>query len=206
MRRVASLANFLRPFSKTARFLSAPLAILANMCSARMVHRTARIALGTTPAQRRRCFGLLRSAGDVWDWVIDCNRQLREWHCPQVANFSALCREFTGTAFGWPSRTWAEAVLKNYSIAFFEAAKRHKAGLRAGFPRRKRGLVPVRFRFGCFAVDGSGVRLGVARGAPELWVRLGREVPYPTESIRSLALVAEGGRLFLDVTAERAVE
>ena len=182
------------------------LAILANMCSVPTVHRTARIALRTTPAQRQRCFGLLRSAGDVWAWVIDCNRQLREWHCPQVANFSALCRELTGTAFGELSRTCAEAVLKNYSIAFFEAAKRHKAGVRAGFPRRKRALVPVRFRFGSFSFDGSRVRLGVARGAPELWVRLGREVPYPTESIRSLTLVAGAGRLYLDVTAEVAME
>jgi IS605 OrfB family transposase len=176
------------------------------MCSVPTVHRTARIALRTTPAQRQRCFGLLRSAGDVWAWVIDCNRQLREWHCPQVANFSALCRELTGKAFGELSRTCAEAVLKNYSIAFFEAAKRHKAGVRAGFPRRKRALVPVRFRFGSFSFDGSRVRLGVARGAPELWVRLGREVPYPTESIRSLTLVAEAGRLYLDVTAEVAME
>src|SRR5438105_2801761 len=188
-----------------ARFLSVPLTILTNMCSVRKVHRTARIALRTTPAQRRRCYGLLRSAGDVWAWVIDCNRQLREWHCPQVANFSALCRELTGTAFGELSRTCAEAVLKNYSIAFFEAARRKRQGLRAGFPRRKRGLVPVRFRFGCFAVQGSRVRLGVARGAPELWVGLGREVPYPAESIRSVTLVAEAGQLFLDVTAEVAV-
>jgi transposase len=176
------------------------------MCSARTVHRTATIALRTTPAQRRRCFGLLRSAGDVWAWVIDCNRQLREWHRPQVANFSALCRELRSTSFGELSRHCAEAVLKNYSIAFFEATKRKKLGVRAGFPRRKRPLVPVRFRFGCFAVDGSRVRLAVARGAPDLWVRLGREVPYPAETIRSLTLVAEAGRLYLDVTAEVAVE
>jgi IS605 OrfB family transposase len=172
------------------------------MCSVRKVHRTARIALRTTPAQRRRCYGLLRSAGDVWAWVIDCNRQLREWHCPQVANFPALCRELTGTTFGELSRTCAEDVLKRYSTAFFEAAKRQKAGVRAGFPRRKRGLVPVRFRCGCFSLDGSRVRLGVARGAPELWVRLGRAVPYPSESLRSVTLVAEAGRLYLEVTAE----
>src|SRR6266571_4912989 len=111
----------LQKSSKKCPFLSAPLSILTNMCSARMVHRTARIALRTTPAQRRRCFGLLRSAGDVWAWVIDCNRALREWHCPQVANFSALCRELTGTSFGELSRTCAEDVLKRYSIASFEA-------------------------------------------------------------------------------------
>src|ERR1700730_10961302 len=176
------------------------------MCSAQMVHRTARVALRITPAQRRRCYGLLRSAGDVWAWVIDGNRQFREQHRPEVANFSALCRELRSTSFGELSRHCAEAVLKNYSTAFFEAAKRQKAGVRAGFPRRKRALVPVRFRFGCFAFDGPRVRLGVARGAPELWVRLGREVPYPTESIRSVTLVAEAGRLYLDVTAEVAVE
>jgi len=170
-----------------------------------MVHRTARIALRTTPAQRRRCFGLLASAGDVWAWVIDCNRQLREWHCPQVANFSALCRELTGTSFGELSPTCAEDVLKRYSIGFFEAAKRHTQGLAAGFPRRKRGLVPLRFRWGCFSVCGSRVRLGVGRGAPELWVRLARDVPYPAESIRSLTLVVEAGRLYLDVTAQLPV-
>jgi hypothetical protein len=166
------------------------------MCSARKGHRTARIALRPTPAQRRRCYGLLRSAGDAWAWVIDCNRALREWHCPQVANFQALCRELTGTSFGELSRNCAEEVLKRYSTAFFEAVRRTKAGLRAGFPRRKRALVPVRLRYGCFNLDGSRVRLGVARGAPELWVRLGRAVPYPVESIRSVTLVAEAGRLF----------
>src|SRR5882672_3200650 len=76
------LDTLFRWASETARFLSVPLAIVANMCSSRKVHRTARIALRTTHAQRRRCYGLLRSAGDVWAWVIDCNRQLREWHCP----------------------------------------------------------------------------------------------------------------------------
>src|SRR3989454_10995405 len=132
-----------------ARFLSVPLAIVPNMRSVRKVHRTARIALRTTPAQRRRCYGLLRSAGDVWAWVIDRNRGLAEQHRPQVASFSALCRELTGTSFGELSRHCAEGVLNNYSIALFEAAKRQKAGLGAGSPRRKRGLVPVRFRYGC---------------------------------------------------------
>jgi IS605 OrfB family transposase len=200
-----SAPEFLDGRRKTGPFLSVPLAIISNMCSIRTVHRTARIALRTTPAQRRRCYGLLRCAGDVWAWVIDCNRQLREWRCPQVVGFSALCRELTGMSFGELSRHCAEAVLKNYSTAFFEATKRQKAGQRGGFPRRKRGLVPVRFRWGSFEVAGQQVRLGVARGAPELWVRLGRGVPYPLESIRSVTLVAEAGQLFLDVTAELPV-
>src|SRR5260370_14972363 len=100
---------------RMAPFLSVPLAILANMCSVQKVHRTARIALRTTPAQRQRCYGLLRSAGDVSAWVIDRNRQLREWHCPQLANFPALCRELTGTSFGELSLHAAEDVLKRYS-------------------------------------------------------------------------------------------
>src|SRR5438270_2589888 len=116
--------NFFCGAWRMARFLSVPPSILANMCSVRKVHRTAGIALRTTPAQRRRCYGLLRSAGDIWAWVIDCNRRLAKEHRPQVASFSALCRELTGTTFGELSRHCAEAVLKNYSTAFFEAAKR----------------------------------------------------------------------------------
>jgi len=83
-----------------ARFLSVPFASVTNMCSVRKVHRSARIALRTTGAQRRRCYGLLRNAGDVWAWVINCNWKLREWHCPEVANAPGLCRELTGTSFG----------------------------------------------------------------------------------------------------------
>ncbi|MFG1658192.1 hypothetical protein ACGFIY_16860 [Micromonospora chersina] len=39
----------------------------------RVVHRTARVALRVTSGQRRRCFGLLRSAGDVWACVLEVN-------------------------------------------------------------------------------------------------------------------------------------
>ncbi len=35
-----------------------------------------------------------------------------------------------------------------------------------------------------------------------MWVRLARQVPYPLEQVRSVTLLCEGGRLFLDVTAE----
>src|SRR5207244_11935147 len=47
--------------------------------------------LVTDPAQSRRCYGLLRSAGDVWARVIDRNRRLREQDRPEVAKFPALC-------------------------------------------------------------------------------------------------------------------
>ena len=44
------------------------------------------------------------------------------------------------------------------------------------------------------------------RGAPPLVVRLGREVPYPPESVRSLTLLSEAGRLYVDVTAALSPE
>lgn len=49
-----------------------------------------------------------------------------------MANFQALSRELIGTSFGELSRLCAEDVLKRYSIAFFEAARRRKAGVRFG--------------------------------------------------------------------------
>jgi hypothetical protein len=39
----------------------------------RVVCRTARIGLRTTAGQRRRCFGLLRSIGDLWACVLEAN-------------------------------------------------------------------------------------------------------------------------------------
>jgi putative transposase len=60
------------------------------------LHRSARIAIRATRAQRRRLYGLLRSAGDVRALVLDCNRQLREWKFPPVVTYQALCREIAG--------------------------------------------------------------------------------------------------------------
>jgi IS605 OrfB family transposase len=87
------------------------------------------------------------------------------------------------------------------SDAWFQAAKRRGQADKPGFPRRKRALVPVRFYRGTFLLDGSRVRLPVARGCPELWVRLARPLPYPAGAVRSVTLLAEGGRLWLAVTA-----
>jgi hypothetical protein len=46
----------------------------------------------------------------------------------------------------------------------------------------------------------------VARGSAPLVVRLGRSVPYPAEDIRSVTLLCEAGRLYVDVTAARQAE
>src|SRR5688572_5471648 len=86
------------------------------------VHRTARVTLRATPGQRRRCFGLLRAAGDVRAWVIDCNRQLREWGYRPVTNYQALCRELTGCRFGELDTTGARSVLRRYADEWHSAA------------------------------------------------------------------------------------
>ena len=103
--------------------------------------------------------------------------------------------------------TGARSVLQRYADAWFQAAKRRKAGQQdAGFPRRKRGLVPVRFYHGTFTIHGQRVRLPVARGQPELWVRLARPLPYPPEQVRAVTLLAEGGRLWLAVTTAVSIQ
>jgi IS605 OrfB family transposase len=101
----------------------------------------------------------------------------------------------------------ARSVLRRYSDAWFQAAKRRRAGQRqAGFPRRKRALVPIRFYHGTFLLDGTRVRLPVVRSRPELWVQLARPLPYPEADVRAVTLLAEGGRLWLAVTAAIPVQ
>jgi putative transposase len=169
----------------------------------RLVHRTAHLRLRLTRRQAHRCYGLLRSAGDVWAWLLDSNRQRHQQGEPAIGNYQALCRELAKTdGFGELSTVGARSVLRRYADAWFQAAKRRKAGQQdAGFPRRKRALVPVRCYHGTFAIQGQRVRLPVARGQPELWLRLARPLPYPAEQVRTVTLLAEGGRLWLAVTA-----
>jgi IS605 OrfB family transposase len=176
---------------------------MTTPAAARLIYRTATIRLRLTRRQARRCYGLLRSAGDVWAWLLDSNRQRHQQGEDPVTRYQALCRELTRTGpFGELSVTGARSVLKRYSDAWFQAAKRRKAGQQdAGFPRRKRGLVPVRSYHGTFLLDGDRVRLPVAKGQPELWVRLARPLPYPAEQVRAVTLLADGGRLWLAVTA-----
>jgi transposase len=151
-------------------------------------------------------YGLLRSAGDARALVLDCNRQLREWKLPPVVSYQGLCQEIAGMSFGELDMVGARSVTKRYSDEWFEAARRRKAGEDAGFPRRKRALLSVRWYHGTFRIDGDRLRIPVARGAPLLVVRLERSVPYPQESIRSLTLLAEAGRLYVDVTAALSPE
>jgi IS605 OrfB family transposase len=168
----------------------------------RLVHRTARIRLRVTRRQADRCYGLLRSAGDVWAWLLDTNRQRFQQGTPPIVGYQALCRELTRMdGFGELSVTGARSVLQRDADAWFQAAKRRRNGAPAGFPRRKRALVPVRFYHQTFQLQGQRVRLPVAKGHPVLWVRLARPIPYPAQQVRAVTLLADGGQLWLAVTA-----
>ena len=132
----------------------------------RFVHRTARIRLRVTRSQADRCYGLMRSAGDVWAWLLDRNRHCLNQQGPLVVTYIALCRELTQVGgFGELSVVGARSVVHRYSDAWFEAAKRRRNGQHAGFPRRKRALVPVRFYNGTFLLKGQSTTAG-SQGPP----------------------------------------
>jgi IS605 OrfB family transposase len=175
--------------------------------TARLVHRTAHLRLRATRHQTDRCYRLLRAAGDLWAWLLDDNRERRQHDQPPIANYQQLCRQLTSKgSFGELSVTGARSVLRRYADAWFAAANRRRQGQQAGFPRRKRALVAVRFYHGTFQLDGRRVRLPVAKGCPELWVRLARPIPYPPQQVRAVTLLHQGGRLWLAVTAAVPVQ
>ena len=171
-----------------------------------MVHRTARCGLRLTRRQRERAFGLLRSAGDVWCCVLELATWRRRRQDPPLAGYQELCRELAASGpgtFGELDTTGARSVLRRYSDAWFAAAGRRRDGDRtARYPRRRRGLVPVRWHAGTFTLDGRRLRIPAARGCPPLTVRLDRDIPYPAGQVRSVTLGFAAGRLYVDVTAE----
>jgi hypothetical protein len=145
----------------------------------RVVHRTARIGLRLTRAQRRRCFGLLASAGDVWACVLEVNGWRRRRGGPPLAGYQELCRELAAAGpgtFGDLDTTGARSVLRRYSDAWFAAAQRRRAGdPTARYPRRRRRLLPVRYYHGTFALAGRRVRLRLRQ-----W-QLGRQIAILTD-------------------------
>ncbi|SCG36469.1 putative transposase [Micromonospora inositola] len=138
--------------------------------------------------------------------MLEVNAWRRRRGDAPLVGYQQLCRELSASGpgtFAELDSTGARSVLRRFSDAWFAAAKRRTAGEpSARFPRRRRGLVPVRWYHGTFTLDGRRVRIPTAKGSAPLWVRLAREVPYPAEQVRSITLLREGGRLFLDVTAE----
>ncbi|WP_238018810.1 transposase [Dactylosporangium sp. AC04546] len=171
-----------------------------------MVHRTARIGLRLTRAQQDRCFGLLRSAGDVWACVLELNAWRRQRRDTPLASYQELCRELANAGpgtFGELSSVAARSVLRRYADAWFAAAKRRRSGDSAArFPRRRRRFMPVRWHYGTFTLVGRRLRLPAAAGCAPVRLRLDRDVPYPPEQVRSVTLLTDVGRLWLEVTAE----
>jgi transposase len=171
-----------------------------------VVYRTARAGLRLTRGQRRRLLGLLVSAGDVWACVLELNGWRRARQDAPLVSYQALCRELAASGpgcFGELDSAGARSVLRRYSDAWFAAAARRKNGdTCARFPRRRRKMMSVRWYHGTFTLDGRRLRIPVARGCPPLQVRLDRELPYPAESVRSVTLLYDAGRLWVDVTAE----
>ena len=174
--------------------------------SPKVVYRTARVGLRVTRAQRRRMVRLLVSAGDVWACVLELNtwRQARQGRL--LVSYQELCRELAcagPNTFGELDSVGARSVLRRYSDAWFATAQRRKDGdQRARFPRRRRALMPLRWYHGTFTLAGRRLRIPVSRGCPPLWVRLDRDLPYPPEQVRSVTLLYDAGRLWVDVTAE----
>ena len=121
-------------------------------------------------------------------------------------SYQGLCRELAAAGpgcFGELDTTGARSVLRRHSDAWFAAAARRKAGDgSARFPRRRRAMMPVRWYHGRFELGGRRLRLPVARRRPPLWVRLDRDLPYPQEQVRSVTLLYDAGRLWIDITAE----
>jgi putative transposase len=99
-----------------------------------LVHRTAHIRLRATRHQTDRCYRLLRAAGDVWAWLLDSNRTRRQHGQPPITNYQQLCRHLTNNdGFGELSTVGARSVLRRYSDAWHQAAKRRRQGQHAGF-------------------------------------------------------------------------
>jgi IS605 OrfB family transposase len=174
--------------------------------SPQVVCRTARAGVRVTRGQRRRLIGLLVAAGDVWCCVLELNAWRRARQDRPLASYTELCRELAAAGpgtFGELDSVGARSVLRRFSDAWFATAKRRREGdSTARYPRRRRRMVPVRWYCGTFCLDGRGLRLPVARGCPPLRVRLDRDVPYPAGQVRSVTLLYDAGRLWVDVTAE----
>ena len=157
-----------------------------------------RCGLRLTRAQRERVFGLLRSAGDVWCAVLELNSWRRRRQDAPLASYQELCRELAAAGpgtFGELDTTGARSVLRRYSDAWFAAAKRRKAGdVTARFPRRRRGLVPVRWYAGTFGLDGRVLRSRppkAARRCGSAWT--GTSPTRPARSGPSLSGSPPGG-------------
>ena len=142
----------------------------------------------------------------MWACVLELNAWRRARQDLPLVSYQKLCRELATSGpgcFGELDAVGARSVLRRYSDAWFATAKRRNEGDRtARFPRRRRALMPLRWHHGTFTLEGRRLRIPIARGQPPLWLRLDRDPPYPPEQVRSVTLLYDVGRLWVDVTAE----
>jgi hypothetical protein len=71
-------------------------------------------------------FGLLRAGGDVWAALIDVNA-VRFGRCARpIFGYQEWCREVAGVSVGELSVTAMRSVVRRYSDACFETARRRR--------------------------------------------------------------------------------
>jgi putative transposase len=176
------------------------------------VVRTFRVKVMATPAKKSRAHDLLVSGGDAWAWCIDRFHARISDGLPNANSVVGIWPDQKGHGpFGELMSDCAQDVTRGWSAAYFETMKRRKNGEQARLPLRKRWVVPVTWRKGRFdlvpLVNGqrARVRLGTARGYPDLELALSVDHPYDPELVRAVRLTEEAGELFLDVTAWVAV-
>jgi hypothetical protein len=125
---------------------------------ANVLLRTARVELRVTPAQRERCFGLLRSGADLWAAVLELNALRRQRGHAPIVNYQDLCRELARAGPGCAgelSSVGARSILRRSSDAWFCAAAARRGGDgRARFPQRRRPLMPSRYYAGTVCLGG----------------------------------------------------
>ena len=172
-----------------------------------MVYRTARCGLRATGRQRQRLFGLLRSAGDLWCCVLELNAWRRHRRDAPLAGYKELCRELAASGPGTFAELDTAGRLHRCCAGIpTPGSPRRNAARQGTRPHGSRGvggaLVPIRWYAGTFRLRGRVLRLPTARACPPVVVRLDRDPPYPADQVRSVTLLCEAGRRWIDVTAE----
>lgn len=109
----------------------------------------------------------------MWAALIEVNEARFRRHARPIFGYQAWCCEIAGVEVGELSVAAMRSVVRRYSSACCEVAKRKRAGERARYPRRKRGLVPLRWSTGTFSVEGRRVRGSMA----QVWHRAGCGCP-----------------------------
>jgi putative transposase len=84
---------------------------------------------------------MLRAGGDVWAALIELNAVRFRRRAKPLFGYAELCREVAGTVVGELSVTALRSVVKRYSDACFESARRKRRGEVARYPRRRRALM-----------------------------------------------------------------